>query len=126
MAAPMVGQNQRSRFAACLAFQMPTTRLASRAALSVIASRARFSSLSRRRSLVPMSGSCGPAGIGQVVGVFVVPRVPLPATLPVWPKPVCASLTAERAKPLLTTRIARDDGSVLPTKKPPMLSAKQR
>ena len=34
------GRDQRSRFAACLAFQIPTTRLASRAALAVTASRA--------------------------------------------------------------------------------------
>jgi hypothetical protein len=47
-------RTQRSRFAACLAFQIPTMRLAPRTALAATASRVRFSSMSRRRWFVPM------------------------------------------------------------------------
>jgi hypothetical protein len=47
-------------------------RLASRAAFAVTTSRAHFSSMSRRRSLVPMCGSCAAVGIGQVITTSVV------------------------------------------------------
>jgi hypothetical protein len=52
-----------------------------KAALSVTASQARFSIISRRRWLVPMCRSCAPVGVGQVVIAGVVLCLPLPTTL---------------------------------------------
>jgi hypothetical protein len=53
-------------------FHMATIRLASRASASVMASRARFSSMSRRRWFVPTIQSSAAVGIGQVVSANVV------------------------------------------------------
>jgi hypothetical protein len=71
-------------------------------------------------------GIMRPVGIGQVVGMFAVPRVPLPATLTAWPKPVCGRLTAEKSKDPADDAIAWDDGSELPPKKPLAPSARER
>jgi hypothetical protein len=60
------------------AVPMATMRLASRSATSETASRARFSSLSSGRSLVPVWESCAPVRIGQVVSASVVLCSPLP------------------------------------------------
>jgi hypothetical protein len=53
-----------------------------------------------RFGIAPMSRSCGPVGIGQVVTTGVVLCLPIPSTLPVCGKPLwtrsSVSSTAER------------------------------
>jgi hypothetical protein len=74
------------------------------------------------------SKSCAQRGgrIPQVAGMFVVPRAPLPAALSGMAKARVRKPDGRKTKAPAADASAQDDGSVLPPRKPPAPSAKQR